>query len=32
MIDRYKQYEQNSKFPSEYIFQIILDNALIEYF
>ena len=32
MIEKYKKYEEKSKFPSEYIFQIILDNAIIQYF
>ena len=31
MIDEYKEYEIKSKFPLEYIFQIILDNAIIYY-
>ena len=32
MLEKYKKYEINSKFPSEYIFQIILDNSIITYF
>jgi hypothetical protein len=32
MIEKYKKYEENSQFPHEYIFQIILDNAIMEYF
>jgi hypothetical protein len=31
LIKKYKEYEVNSKFISEYIFQIILDNAIINY-
>ena len=31
MIDEYKEYEIKSKFPLEYIFQIILDNEIIYY-
>jgi hypothetical protein len=31
MINEYKEYEIKSKFPLEYIFQIILDNAIIYY-
>lgn len=31
LIKNYKEYEVSSKFISEYIFQIILDNAIINY-
>jgi len=31
MIEKYKQHEINSKFHSEYTFQIILDHAFINY-
>ena len=31
MIEKYKQYEINSKFQSEYTFQIILDHATVNY-
>lgn len=32
MLEKYKEYEIKSKFISEYTFQIILDNAIINYF
>ena len=32
MIEKSKKYEENSQFQREYIFQIILDNAIMEYF
>jgi len=32
MIIKYKEYEEKSNFPLEYIFQVILDNAIINYF
>ena len=31
MIEKYKQHEINSKFQSEYTFQILLDHAIINY-
>jgi len=31
MIKQYKKYEIKSKFLSEFIFQIILNNAIINY-
>lgn len=32
MIIKYKEYEKKSNFPLEYIFQVILENAIINYF
>ena len=32
LFEKYKEYERKSKFPSEYTFQVILDNAIISYF
>lgn len=31
MIKKYKEYEKKSNYPLEYIFQIILKNAIINY-
>ena len=32
MIEEYKKYEKLSKYPFEYIFQVLLENAKIFYY